>query len=316
MKGYLIIFAFLIFSVFVFCEVIDEIVVKVNDSIITKDEYEKRLKQTIEAFKRDYKGEDYEEKLKELPTRLLNQMIEELLLIEKAKQLYQVDMIVKMQLENFMKENNIKNEAELDKELRKEGFTLDDFKKQLMLISVPEFMKSREIRSKISITEEEIVNYYNKNKDNLMGSPLLHLEEILLPKEMYSIDSAKLAYNDIILEVAKGKDFGEMAKIYSQALSRQNRGDAGWYSLSELSKEIMEVLKNMKEGQISPLIETKSGFYIFRIKERKEPRVPTLEESRNFIIEKLREEKFQESYKKYIEILKKEHYVRMNPKYV
>lgn len=304
------------FSFSFFAKTINEIVVKVNDSIVTKDEYDKRLTRTIDAFKREYKGPDYEEKLKEIPEKLLKQIVEELLLIEKAKQMYQVDMIVKMQIENFMKENGIKDEAELDKVLKAEGLSLEEFKKQVLLIYVPEFMKSREIRSKINLSEQEIVEFYNNNKEKLQGKPQVHLEEILLTKDKYSVETAKQAYSDILLSIAKGASFPALAKQYSMAYSRQNGGDAGWYLPDDLSSEISEVVFKMKVGQVSELIETKQGFYIFKMVEKKEPKIPTMDEARALIIEMIKEQKFSESYKQYINQLKKQNYVRLNPKYV
>lgn len=314
-KTFILILTFTL-SWFLFSRTVDEIVVKVNDSVITKDEYEKRLSRTIDGFKREYKGEDFDEKLKEIPQKLLNQMIEELLLIEKAKQMYQVDMIVKMQIENFMKENGIKGEEELDKALKNEGLSLEEFKKQVLLIYVPEFMKSREIRSKISLSEQEIEDFYNKNKEKLQSKPQVHLEEILLIKDKYTEETAKQVYSDILISLAKGATFPEMARQYSGAYSRQNGGDAGWYFPEDLATEISNVVFKLKLGQVSELIETKQGFYIFRLTEKKDPKVPTMDEARSFIIEMLKEQKFSENYKKYIDLLKKEHYVRMNPKYV
>lgn len=314
MKKIFVVLAIFI-SIALLSKVIDEVVIKVNDSIVTKDEYEKRLSQTTEAFKREYKGPDFEEKLKELPQTLLNQMIEELLLIEKAKQMYQVDMIVKMQVENFMKENKIKDEAELEKLLKNEGLSLEEFKKQIMLIYVPEFMKSREIRSKISLTPQEIVDYYNKNKEKLQGKPQIHLQEILLTKDKYNEESAKQAYSDILIMLAQGKSFEEVAKLYSLGLSRERGGDAGWYFPNDLSKEIRDVVFDMKVGQVSQLLDTKQGYYIFRIKERQEPKIPTLDEARDKIIDMIKEEKFGETYKKYIDELKRQNYVKINPKY-
>ncbi|MCX7831213.1 MAG: peptidylprolyl isomerase, partial [Acidobacteria bacterium] len=98
--------------------------------------------------------------------------------------------------------------------------------------------------------------------------------------------------------------------------SRQSGGDAGWYLPDDLSPEISKVVFNLKQGQVSELIETKQGFYVFKLVEKKEPKVPTMDEARSFVIEMIKEQKFAESYKKYIEQLKKEHYVRLNPKYV
>ncbi len=170
MKSKLLLAVALVAALPLFAKTIDEIVVKVNDSIITKNEYEKRLSQTTEGFKREYKGPDFEQKLKELPQRLLQQMTEELLLIEKAKQLYQVDVIVNAQMENFMQENGIKNEADLDKALKNEGMSLDEFKRQILLIYVPEFMKSREVRSKISLTTAEIDDFTRRTGKGSRGS--------------------------------------------------------------------------------------------------------------------------------------------------
>ena len=85
--------------------VIDEIVIKVNDSVVTK--FDRRLESTAEGMKREYKGPDIEARLKEMPQKLLEQMVEELLLVERAKQLYQIDELVKYQVENFMKDNKI-----------------------------------------------------------------------------------------------------------------------------------------------------------------------------------------------------------------
>ena len=316
MRKFFILMIVLLLALPFISKTIDEIVVKVNDSVITKDEYEKRLNQTIEGFKREYKGPDFDEKFKDIPQRLLKQMTEELLLIEKAKQLYQVDMIVKMQIENFMKENSIKDEAELEKLLKNEGLTLEEFKRQMKLIYVPEFMKSREIRSKISLTPKEIEDYYNNNKEKLQGKPQIHLLEILLTKDKYNEESAKQAYSDILIMLAQGKSFQDVAKLYSLGYSRNNGGDAGWYSPDDLSKEIKDAVFGMKEGQVSQLIDTKQGYYIFKIAERKEPKVPSFDEARDFVIEMIKEEKFEESYKNYIDQLKKENYVRINPKYV
>ncbi len=316
MKSKLLLAVALVAALPLFAKTIDEIVVKVNDSIITKNEYEKRLSQTTEGFKREYKGPDFEQKLKELPQRLLQQMTEELLLIEKAKQLYQVDVIVNAQMENFMQENGIKNEADLDKALKNEGMSLDEFKRQILLIYVPEFMKSREVRSKISLTTAEIDDFYQKNRERLQGKPQVHLEEILLPKERYTEEAAKQAYSDLLIEMAQGKSFGDLAKLYSGAFSKSRGGDAGWYQADELSKDFRDVVFALRTGQVSDLISTDHGFYVFRLVERKEPRVPTLEESRDQIINMIKEEKFAESFKNYIGELKKEHYVRMNPKYV
>ena len=67
---------------------------------------------------------------------------------------------------------------------------------------------------------------------------------------------------------------------------------------------------------MTDLIPTDAGWYLFRLENRKDATVPTLDQSRDQIIEALKEEKFQKEYKKYIDNLKAQNYVRINPKYV
>ncbi len=297
-------------------QVVEEVVIKVNDAIVTKSEYDSRLKQTIEGIKREYKGPDLEQQIQEVPQRLIEQMTEELLLVEKAKQIYNVDSIVDFQIDNFMKENKLATKEDLSKAVEKEGLTMADFRKQVMMIFIPEFMKSREVRNKISVTTDEIKSYFDANKAKFGQKPLAELQEILILKEDHTPSQAKALYEQIQRELAQGKDFGALAKIYSQAFSRDKGGDAGTFSPGDLSPDLSQPVFALKAGQVTPLLETKTGWYIFKIVSRREAKPPTLDESREGIIEALKEQKFKQAYQDYVKELKAENFVWINPKYV
>ena len=297
-------------------QVLEEVVIKVNDAIVTKSDYELRLNQTLEGLKRDYKGPDLDARLKEVPARLLDQMTAELLLIEKAKQIYNIDTIVDYQVENFMKENKIATKDDLRKALEKEGLTMDQFRKQVTMIFIPEFMKSREVRSKVSVSTDEIKTFYESHKDSLAGKVQVELQEILILKKDHGHEEARALYEQLQRDLAAGKDFGDLAAVYSQAYSRGNRGKAGFFSQGDLSPELSQPVFALKQGQVTPLLETANGWYIFKVTDRREPKVPTLEEAREPVIEALKEQKFRQTFEAYIKQLKAENYVRINPKYV
>ena len=296
--------------------VVDEIVIKVNDSVVTKTEFDKRLQSTADGMRREYKGPDLEERLKEMPQRLLEQMVEELLLVERAKQLYQIEELVNYQVENFMKDNKIPSKEDLAKALEREGMTMEEFRKQILQVYVPEFVKSREVRSGVSISTEEIQAYYDTHKDRLATQPQVKLQEIFFAKPGTSDEEAQKIAEAVRGELASGKDFGELAAAYSQASSRSNRGDAGWYGPTDLSADLSKAIFSTPVGGVTQLLSTPGGFYIFRVAERREPTVPTLDEARDAVVNLLREEKYQKEYKKYIEDLKAGSYVRINPKYL
>ncbi len=297
--------------------VIEEVVIKVNDSIITRTEYESRLQSTEAALKREYKGPDLEKQLKTLPQKLLNQMEDELLLVEKAKQMYQVDMIVDHQVDAFMKENHLKTKADLAKALQSQGMTVAEFRKQILMIYVPEFMKSREIRSGISISTDEIKKYYDEHKGELAPKAQVHLQEILLLKKDHTLEQAKTVAAEIRKQYEAGTDFGTLAEKYSEAFSRSRKGDAGWFTRDDLSPAIAAAVFSLPSGSITKnLVPTSVGWYIFRVEAVKEPKVPSLDAARDQIVQALKEEKFNKAYAAYIKRLKAENYVWVNPKYV
>ena len=296
--------------------VVEEIVIKVNDSIVTKSDFDKRVKSTQDGMRREYKGPDLEARLKEVPQMLLEQMENELLLIEKAKTLYQVDAIVDSQIDNFMKENKLETKEALARALSAEGITMDEFRRQVMLIYVPEFMKSREIRSKISVSTDEIKAFYDAHKGELAGKPQVQLQEILLLKQGRTQEEAQAFADQVKRDVAAGKSFSDMAVQYSQAFSKSAKGEAGWFAQGDLSPAIASAVFPLKVGEVSPLVSTDAGWYVFRVEARKEGDVPSLDKSRDMVIEGIKEQKFQKAYKEYIDGLKSQSYVRINPKYL
>ena len=297
-------------------QVVEEVVIKVNDAIVTKSDYDKRLKNTQEGLRREYKGPDLEQRISQVPVLLIEQMEDELLLVEKAKQMYQVDAIVDGQIENFMKENKLSSKEDLAKALAGEGMTMEEFRKQVLLIYVPEFMKSREIRSRISVSTDEINAFYNKYKDRLAGKPQVQLQEIYIAKKGRTQEDADAIASRIKADLAAGKSFGDLAAQYSEAFSRNNKGEAGWFTPAELSSAISNAIAEVKVGDTTGLVAMDAGWYIFRVEDRKTPEVPTLDKSRELVIEGIKEEKFQKAYKDYIAELKAQNYVRVNPKYL
>lgn len=296
--------------------VVEEIVIKVNDTIVTKSDFDKRVKSTQDGMRREYKGPDIEARLKEVPQMLLEQMEDELLLIEKAKTLYQVDAIVDSQIENFMKENKLDTKEALARALSGEGITMDEFRRQVTLIYVPEFMKSREIRSKISVSTDEIKTFYEAHKSELAGKPQVQLQEILLLKQGHTLEEAQAFADQVKRDVAAGKSFSDMAAQYSQAFSKSSKGEAGWFAEGDLSPAIAKAVFPLNAGDVTPLVSTDAGWYIFRVEAKKAPEVPSLDKTREMVIEAIKEQKFQKAYKEYIDVLKSQSYVRINPKYV
>ena len=249
---------------------------------------------------------------------------------------------------------------------------LSRFEKKLLL----DQLYVKEIKNKISITDDEIKEYYEKHKDKyhlperykiqhiyisgyvlpnkeyivkkgdtaesisklFFGSPhyakeILEVNKLKSNKELKpgmkikvpntegSFDKKVKAPKEILEQrriyaeyihklLLKGADFSEIAKKYSQVAGENKDRIIGPIPLPGSKKpilpEIQKTLHNMKEGEISPVIETKHGFEIFKLVKKIPEKTKTLDEVKESIKNKLFADKRRKKIDKYFEELKKE----------
>jgi Parvulin-like peptidyl-prolyl isomerase len=93
--------------------------------------------------------------------------------------------------------------------------------------------------------------------------------------------------------LSKGTEFVEMVEKYSEAPNVVDAGDMGFVKRSALREEIRENVFNLNPGEITKPIKTASGYYIFKVEEKKTASVSPLSE----VQEKIRKTLFNETVK-------------------
>jgi peptidyl-prolyl cis-trans isomerase SurA len=149
----------------------------------------------------------------------------------------------------------------------------DEIRNEIRESMVADRMRGK-ITEKISVTPQEVENYYKKipkdslpsyNKEVEVGeiafNPTLSKEE----KEVYRAKAQEL--HD---RVKKGEDFGTLARLYSQDPgSAVEGGDLGFADRSTFVKEFSAMAFKLKAGEISPVFETDFGFHFLQVIERR-----------------------------------------------
>jgi len=69
----------------------------------------------------------------------------------------------------------------------------------------------------------------------------------------------------------KGKDFGELARQYSDEDSKTKGGELGEFNPGDLNDQIAAAIKQAKPGDIAPLVHTRYGFHVIKVEEHQEP---------------------------------------------
>src|SRR5215475_2116022 len=167
-------------------ELVSEIVVRVNNDIITradylnavKDFHEEILKQAQQAGKSAAEAEAEYERLK--PT-ILDYLIEGLLLEQKAKEMsYDAEAEVNQQMTELAKQNNFKSALEFEKALREQGIDPEVVRAQMRKRAQQEYVMQREVLQPIytSLSEKDKRAYYDKHKDQFTIPGEVILSEI------------------------------------------------------------------------------------------------------------------------------------------
>jgi len=138
-------------------------------------------------------------------------------------------------------------------------------------------------------TEEQLREYYEENKQNLVLEERMHVWQIFLPvaagAEQQGIDEVRNRVEQLVTDLREGKiDFSGAAYRHSgHQASRNNGGYMGLLKVSELIPVIHEALSELDEGEISDPVRSDTGFHILRRGATVPAREVTFEEVRDQI---------------------------------
>jgi peptidyl-prolyl cis-trans isomerase C len=150
------------------------------------------------------------------------------------------------------------------------------------------------------VTEEEMKDYYEKNKKEFVIPEKRKVSHIIVSDE----NKAK----ELLKKIKEGADFSQIAKENNIDGSKNRGGDLGWISKGYMIKEFEEVAFSLKKGEISDVIKTKFGYHIIKVEDIKPEEEKNFEEVKESIRKKIEEERI----KQLEEDLKKKYNVKVN----
>jgi len=153
-----------------------------------------------------------------------------------------------------------------------------------------------ECKAKVSLTDEEIKEYFEANPEEFKKEKTVGARHILLKLDKNSSDEVVEEKRKKALEIIKtaseGKDFGELAKQYSEDEgSRPNGGDLGEFDRKMMVKPFSDKAFSMKAGEISEPVKSQFGWHVIKVEKVNEEKTLSFEESKETIKNKLTEEK-------------------------
>jgi len=298
-------------------ELVDRIVAVVNDEIISLFELEQLFKPYAESIRmRGLPSEQEEAAIFKIREQILNRLIEQKLTDQEVRRLgiSVSEKEVYNAIERF-KEANFYTDEDMRQALAGEGMNMEDFRERIENQILRAKVVNLEVKSKIVITKEDVKAYYDESGDDYRDEKQYHLRNILLKVSNLADgeDGLKIRkkLEDIRAKVIKGESFEKMAKKYSQAPSAEDGGNLGTLGISTFSPQLGEAVKDMKPGEITPVMNTDWGYQIFLVENVTDSGGKTVEDASPEIEEKLYNEIVEEKFRSWFEALRKRSHIRI-----
>jgi len=297
-------------------QVVEEIVAIVNDDIITRTVYMAEYEAAMRDAQSRFRGEELDKQIEEIRTNLLDRMITEKLLLQIAKaQNFNVTDRVKEVVANLMKQNAIESEDDLKRALAQQGYAYDSWIKNVEDSIMRDMVLSSEIRRKLVIDDAEIVDYYKKHRDEFKVEEEYQLQAVYLAigdKDPAALEAKKAG---IDAKIKGGAPLAEVSAAESDEPMKEAKGSLGSFKKGELDKTLLAAVEPLKKGEMSSWVQTKNGWYLLRVEDKKDSRILEFEEARGPITEKIGMAKQNAELTKYLAELKTKNFIKiLNPK--
>lgn len=302
-------------------EVADRIVAVVNDDVITLSELNEEGSRYFQELIKRAPTDQLQAEMEKLKQEVLSHLIDQRLLDQQAAKLEIKisDEEIGQTIDTILAENNVTRE-DMKKDLASKGISEEQYKKQLKGQMLQSRLISREIRSKVVVTDDRINQYYQENyAAQQAGASGYHLLQMGFlwgdEHKKKTAAEARQAAESAKGQLLAGQNFAEVAGALSDLPSKEDGGDIGVFQKKELAPYMKDVVLGMKPGETSGLIETPNGYQIIKlisVQDGDKVSAPPLAELKKDIETQLYKQESEQLYKKWITEIRTKAFIKQN----
>ena len=317
--------------------VVEEIIARVNNEIITRTEYIRsrdQLQQEVQQQDPANADRAFAEKQRDV----LRDLIDQQLLLQKAKDLgITGDTELIKRLDEMRKQMNLGSMEELEKAAEAQGASYEDFKQNLRNQIVTQHVIGEEVGKHLAMNKDEVKHFYDQHRAEMEQPEQVRLSEILIapkrpakpaaapdakpepPSEAETeaaLAAAQAQAQDLLDQIHKGAKFEDLARKYSDGPSAKDGGDLSYFKRGTLSKELEDKVFALKAGEVTDVVRTKQGYVILQVTEHQMAGIPPLKEVESRIQDELYMQKLQPALRVYLTTLREEAFIDIKNGYI
>jgi peptidyl-prolyl cis-trans isomerase SurA len=307
--------------------VIDEVIVQVNDDVITLSYLKREIKERISALLQERKMTEQQaldEVMKHQP-ELIATLINERLLMQKGKELdlaTEIESEVNRRMLEIARDQGIPSIQKLEQAMIQNGLNPAAIKETMRVEMMKQAVIQQEVDRRIYLgfTSKEIKDYFEANKQKFLKPESIGLSEIFLSTTDKDDAAVKARALELVAQIRAGADFKAVAGANSerekngQRTAPQDGGKVGTFEVPNLREELTTALKDVKVGGISEPLRTPDGYQIIRVDERT-PQGTTPTFNDNMVRQAMLAERQPKERDLYLQKLRNEAFIKVSETY-
>jgi len=297
-------------------QLLEAIVVRVGDRIVTRTQYMRRLSDGYNEIEQTSPKADWATRKAEFKKNLIDEIVAELLLKDRADRLNitVTSDEVKDSIARVKQQYGIKSDQEFEESLQKSNMTRAEMELRMRDSILSNKLFARELRPREDLSDKELRERYDREKERYRLPERAHLREIIIlrPDNPAQVAAARQHAEELAQQARGGADFALLAKTASETATKDKGGDLGEVARGELLPELDKAVFNATAGQVIGPIEAKTAWHILKVEQRLPSEVPAFETLKEKLRKDVSDEAWQRDYKAYIDRLRKDAFIQIN----
>ena len=293
-------------------QIVNKVIAVINNEVITQQDVDRLLSVLYAQYVHEYKGDELLEKMEEVRKDILKRMIEDKLILSRAKELdiKVAEKEIKEKLE--LVKGGFARERDFLDTLDAQGVTLanlkDRYRDQILIKKIVDW----EIKTRVTVLPSEITEYYEAHREQFKQGEKYRVRHILVKADnTVAFVLSKIEIRNVYNKLVKGKDFSELARKYSEGPNKDQGGDMGYIGPGEMLDELDTAIFKLKPGEYSDIIKTNIGYHIVKVEDIAHSGYLSLEQVQKNIKAFIFQRKFQKKLTEWLAELSKNAYISL-----
>lgn len=295
-------------------EVVEEVIVKINDDIITLSQFNEQFEAGREQLARQLQGEELEEAAAQYRRVLFNILVNMKLMEQRAKRLglRMPEEYFQQTLDYFKQQSGSRTEEEFQRALADNGLTMEDLRE----ISERRYLQRALFQREILFQEEEnleskVQEYYERNSERYRTAERYNLSQIVFPYTTATQDDAAAQAAIALGRIRSGEDFAVVYRDVTPQAAPDADGDIGEVTPDSMREELREAIVGKDAGEVTDVIDLGTALVVVKITDKQEARAVPLEEIQQQVLNDMQNERVAKGLQDLVLRYKQESYIEI-----